>query len=69
MASAFYGARKEGVKQDKMIGVLLVQTLYSSVESYPGVCVLAEPGEADVDQPAADSVHHILLLLFLLFCK
>ena len=40
----------KGVKQDWMIGVLLVQTLCSSC---PGVCVFAEADE-DVDQPKVE---------------
>ena len=52
-----YGVGKEGVKQDSMVGVLLVQTLCFS---WPGVCVLAEVGEVDVDQPTADQpVQHL----------
>ena len=52
-----YGVGKGGVKQDSMIGVLLVQTLCFSC---PGVCILAEVGEVDVDQPTVDQpVQHL----------
>ena len=45
MVPVSYGAGKDGVKQDKIIVVLLMYTLCFSC---PGVCVLAESGEVDV---------------------
>ena len=39
-----------------MIGVVLVWTLCCSC---PGVCVLAEADELDVNQPTADLVQHL----------
>ena len=56
MVPVSYGAGEEGIEQSRVADVLLVQVLGSSC---PGICTLAEAGEADVNQSVVDLVQHL----------